>query len=146
MLSLIVCSFWLGFAIHTEYTVRRPRNYLFHNGLKKCPVVKLGKSLCVKMQAQKQFGWTIDVNGVLHSDNLQRNCSSPLWQKNVYPEEIHRQHGIHHLETLAVHEGAEAFVGLDKFFGLLLGHSVELRLQIVHELQFVLQEARTRLR
>src|SRR5712691_5388312 len=39
MLSLIVCSFWLGFAIQTEYTIRRPRNYLFHNGLKKCPVV-----------------------------------------------------------------------------------------------------------
>ena len=38
---------------------------------------------------------------------------------------------VHALEdvSLAVHEGAEAFVGLNKFFGLLFSDGVELGLQ-----------------
>jgi hypothetical protein len=42
-------------------------------------------------------------------------------QQDVDAEQVHGQHRVDDLETLAIHEGAEAFVGLDQALGLLLG-------------------------
>src|SRR4030095_5423689 len=37
-LSLIACSFWIGCALQSEYTMGQPLKCSFHNDLQKCPV------------------------------------------------------------------------------------------------------------
>jgi hypothetical protein len=45
-LSLIADSFWIGCALQREYTMGQPLNYLFQNGLAKCPV----ENFCITLQ------------------------------------------------------------------------------------------------
>jgi hypothetical protein len=63
-------------------------------------------------------------------------------QQDVDAEEVHGQHGVDDLEVLAIHEGAEAFVGFDQAPGLPLRDAGEFGLEDIEELDLVFEEAR----
>ena len=50
--------------------------------------------------------------------NVDRQGHELLGQKNACAEKIHRQHGVHHLETLAIHQCTETLVGTSALWPL----------------------------